>query len=82
MITIVTSLGFGESICQDTRQLSAQVYCPHYSSGVLDIIVTARQLQGKCQEQRLDLRQCFIDLTKVFDIVNREAWWKKFVEAW
>ena len=40
------------------------------------MIFSARQLQEKCIEQKLDLYQCFIDLTKAFDTVNRELLWK------
>ena len=39
------------------------------------MIFTIRQLQEKCQEQRKDLFQVFIDLTKAFDTVNRETLW-------
>ena len=39
------------------------------------MIFTARQVQEKCIEHQLDLYQCFIDLTKAFDTVNREALW-------
>lgn len=43
--------------------------------GTVDMIFTARQLQEKCIEQNQDLFQCFIDLTKAFDTVNRKALW-------
>ena len=39
----------------------------------MDIIFTARQLQGKCIEQQMPLYKVFVDLTKAFDTVNREA---------
>ena len=39
------------------------------------MIVTTRQLQEKCQEQKRDLYMIFVDLTKAFDIVNREGLW-------
>ena len=41
----------------------------------VDMIFTARQVQEKCLEQSLDLHYVFIDLTKAFDTVNREALW-------
>ena len=41
----------------------------------LDMIFTVRQVQEKCLEQNLDLYSVFIDLTKAFDTVNREALW-------
>ena len=44
--------------------------------GTVDMIFSARQLQEKCLEQNLNLYHCFIDLTKAFDTVNREALWK------
>ena len=39
------------------------------------MIFTIRQLQEKCQKQCGDLFLVFIDLTKAFDTVNREALW-------
>ena len=38
-----------------------------------DIIFAARQVQEKCREQGRDLCLAFIDLTKAFDSLNREA---------
>ena len=40
-----------------------------------DMIFTVRQVQEKCIEQNMDLFAIFIDLTKAFDTVNREALW-------
>ena len=40
------------------------------------MIFTARQLQGKCQEQNVDLYMTFVDLTKDFDTVSRDTLWK------
>ena len=40
------------------------------------MIFTARQLQGKCQEQNVDLYMTFVDLTKAFDTVSRDGLWK------
>ena len=40
------------------------------------MVFTLRQLQEKCKEQHKPLYMVFIDLTKVFDSVNREAMWK------
>ena len=39
----------------------------------VDMIFTVRQVQEKCLEQNLDLYSVFIDLTKAFDTVSREA---------
>ena len=41
----------------------------------IDIVFTIRQIQEKCIEQHKDLFAVFIDLTKAFDTVNREALW-------
>ena len=40
------------------------------------MIFTARQLQGKCQEQNVDLYMTFVHLTKPSDTVSREGLWK------
>jgi hypothetical protein len=44
--------------------------------GTMDMIFSARQLQEKCIEQHVPLYQVFVDLTKAFDTVNRDALWK------
>ena len=44
--------------------------------GTSDMIFSTRQIQEKCIEQNMDLYQCFIDLTKAFDTVNRKMLWK------
>ena len=41
-----------------------------------DMIFTARQIQEKCREQRIGLFATFVDLSKAFDTVNREALWR------
>ena len=43
--------------------------------GTNDMVFSLRQLQEKCIEQNLNLYHCFIDLSKAFDTVNREALW-------
>ena len=43
--------------------------------GTTDMVFSLRQLQEKCIEQNLNLYHCFIDLSKAFDTVNREALW-------
>ena len=43
--------------------------------GTVDMIFTARQIQEKCIEQQIPLYQVFVDLTKAFDTVNRDALW-------
>ena len=39
----------------------------------VDTVFTLRQLQKQCVEQNRPLLMAFIDLTKAFDLVNREA---------
>lgn len=41
----------------------------------VDMIFAMRQIQEKCIEQNMPLYSVFIDLTKAFDTVNREALW-------
>ena len=41
----------------------------------IDMVFTVRQIQEKCIEQQMDLFAVFIDLTKAFDTVNRDALW-------
>ena len=40
------------------------------------MIITARELQEKCQEHNMDLYITFVDLIKAFDTVSREGLWK------
>ena len=40
------------------------------------MILTARQLQEKCQEQNVDLHMNLVDLTKTFVTVSRDGLWK------
>lgn len=44
--------------------------------GTVDMVFALRQVQEKAREQNSDLYMVFIDLTKAFDTVNREALWK------
>ena len=44
--------------------------------GTVDMIFAARQLVEMCIEKRWPLYQVFVDLTKAFDTINREALWK------
>ena len=43
--------------------------------GTVDMIFTLCQIQEKCREHNRNLFIIFIDLTKAFDTVNREALW-------
>ena len=53
-------------------------FCPGCS--MVDMIFSVRQVQEKCIEQNLDWYSTFIDLTKAFDTVNREALW--YILTW
>ena len=44
--------------------------------GTIDMILTARQLQEKYEEQNMDLCLTFVDLTKAFDTVSSNRLWK------
>uniref|UniRef100_A0A5F8GN97 RNA-directed DNA polymerase n=1 Tax=Monodelphis domestica TaxID=13616 RepID=A0A5F8GN97_MONDO len=44
----------------------------------IDMVFTVRQMQEKCLEQNLSLYIVFVDLTKAFDTVNRDALWVIF----
>ena len=43
--------------------------------GTTDMVFALRQIQEKCREQNKGLYISFVDLTKAFDTVNREALW-------
>ena len=47
----------------------------HPGRSTVDMIFTVRHVQEKCLEQNLDFYSVFIDLTKAFDTINREALW-------
>ena len=40
------------------------------------MLFTARQLLEKWQDQNVDLFTAFVDLTKAFDTVSRDGFWK------
>ena len=42
----------------------------------IDMVFSVRQLQEKCREQQIPLFIAFIDLTKAFDLVNRDGLFK------
>ena len=46
----------------------------------IDMILTARQLQEKCQEQNVDLYMNFVNLTNAFDTVSLDGLWKIMVK--
>ena len=62
-----------DSVAENTLPDSQCGFRPGHST--VDMVFTVRQIQEKCTEQQMDLFACFIDLTKAFDTVNREALW-------
>ena len=64
-------------VCTIVNGILPESQCSFRAShGTVDMIFSARQLQEKCKEQNLPLYQCFIDLSKAFDTVNRSTLWK------
>ena len=62
-----------DSVAENTLPDSQCGFRPGHST--IDIVFTVRQIQEKCTEQQMDLFACFIDLTKAFNTVNKEALW-------
>ena len=64
LITIVSESNLPEAQCG-------------FRSGrsTIDMMLAVRQVKEKCVEQQMDLYSVFIDLTKAFDTVNRQALW-------
>ena len=62
-----------DSVAENTLPDSQCGFRPGRST--VDMVFTVREIQEKCTEQQMDLFACFIDLTKAFDTVNREALW-------
>lgn len=60
-----------ESICPKVISESQCGFRP--GSGTMDMILSASHLLEKCLKQRVSLCKVFVDLSKVFDSVNREA---------
>ena len=60
----------------DSEQILPVAQCGFRPGRItVNMIFTVRQLQEKCNEQNKPLYLIFIDLTKAFDTVNREALW-------
>ena len=59
---------------------TAQVHTPESqcgfrsNRGTTDMILVLRQIQEKCKEQNMGPYAAFVDLTKAFDTVSRDAW--------
>ncbi|WP_353804357.1 RNA-directed DNA polymerase, partial [Acinetobacter baumannii] len=72
----VTGKVFARVALERLQTLAARVY-PESQYGfragraTADMIFSLRQLQEKCNEQRVPLYIAFIDLTKAFDMVSR-----------
>ena len=82
-ISLLEAVGkvFARLLLNRTNELVCPNVIPEAQSGfrpgrgTVDMIFSARQLQEKCIEQRMPLYQVFVDLTKAFDTVNRDALW-------
>ena len=60
-----------------TEEILPETQCGfRLSQGTTDMIFLAGQIQEKCREQNQELFMAFIDLTKAFEYINREALWK------
>ena len=69
---------FANVILTRLQKLAERVY-PESQCGfragrsTIDMVFSLRQLQEKCREQQMPLHIAFIDLTKAFDVVNRDS---------
>ena len=68
-----------DKICSAVLPESQSGFRP--GRGTTDMVFSARQVQEKCIEQHVPLYQVFVDLTKAFDTVNREALWVVLCKA-
>ena len=79
-ISLLSIVGkvFARVVLCRLQALASRVY-PESQCGfragrsTVDMIFSLRQLQEKCQEQRMPLYIAFIDLTKAFDLVSRSG---------
>ena len=79
-ISLLSIVGkvFARVILKRLQNLASRVY-PESQCGfragrsTVDMVFSLRQLQEKCQEQRMPLYIVFIDLTKAFDLVSRSG---------
>jgi len=65
--------GLIATVSEDNLPESQCDFRPYRST--VDMIFTVRQVQEKCREQNMNLYAVFVDLTKAFDTVNRDALW-------
>ena len=82
-ISLLSIVGkvFARVVLARLQTLASRVYpesqCGFRASrSTVDMIFSLRQLQEKCQEQRMPLYIAFIDLTKAFDLVSRSGLYK------
>ena len=77
LLSVVGKL-FGHVACT-RRHILAERTLPESQGGfrtgrsTVDMILSVRQLQEKCREQRRPLFIAFVDLTKTFDLVSRRG---------
>ncbi|KAG6929473.1 hypothetical protein G0U57_005561, partial [Chelydra serpentina] len=82
-ISLLSVVGkvFARVILNRLQKLADRVY-PESQCGfragrsTTDMVFSLRQLQEKCREQHKPLLLAFIDLTKAFDLVNRDGLFK------
>ena len=70
---IIACLILNRLITMSEKCLPEARYCCRPGRSTTDMIFVIRQVQEKCIEQNMALYYIFIDLTKAFDTVNREA---------
>ena len=66
------------SILEETLLEAQCAFHPGYST--IDMVFAVWQLQDRCIKPKIDLYATFIDLTKAFDIVKREALWSMLLK--
>ena len=77
-ITIYKNKGEGNDCNIRLQKLAERIY-PESQCGfraersTIDMILSLRQLQEKCRQQHMPLYIAFINLTKAFDLVNRDG---------
>ena len=78
---LFSSIILNRLACTIVNEILPESQCSFRAScDTVDMIFSAQQLQAKCKEQNLPLYQCFFDLSKAFDTVNRSTLWKIFLK--
>lgn len=63
-------------ICSVSEEALPEAQCGFRPGrSIINMVFSVRQAQEKCTEQHMDLYAVFMDLTKAFNTVNREALW-------